>query len=842
MAGQRRTSTEFQKDMEVLGRSFGREMDKILIRSLIGSSLMYNVLLDPEIQHEPKVLPKMKGFDPVRKSAVFVLGTMEYEAVRKGDPLTSSTMQILEHASEEANLDVDIVYVSLDPKDAGKGKSKLGMKRIREERERVLQEIGQAQADVVVCFGPVASACVFGKGNLAEGELLRQKHEIAGMPPVYVTFGIEGMRWKAGIARWLEMDILVASRGQVETQWGEYTILEHGKQGWAHHPKELRDLKVVGFDLETFPGLDPYAPGARIRMAILSDRVGRAWVVMTDPQGRLPDWVQRLAADPKVVKCGSNPKFDYRWMRRFGYTIENMEDTSTREHILCGDNPKKDLKSLTFKYVPKLGDYSKGHRDLVRERGGWEFVEDHEMLQYAGGDGEASIGAWRGQEAGLANHQGWKLFRSLYQVLGEVEHNGMKIDMRELERLDVLYKAKLSDLRQDIVTQLGPCNLNSPTQLAKALKILVPDIKLTLREWTRAVGTEEDDDSVTKREVLEREAHKHPVIPLVLEFRKYRTRHSTFIESVRDKYATKHEGRGWFIHPRYRTDVVETYRLSSQAPNGQNIPRKDNDDPELSIKRMFRTRWFPLVDGNGSIMEADQSQVEIRVAAWLSQDKKMLEAIASGEDIHTSMASIMLKKPIGDVTDNERTLCKARTFLILYGGGAAKLARDLKITRRAAQRLIDDYFDTFTGLRDYIEMVKARVKVDLKVVTPFGFERKFIRPERWESKDGFRIERQAFNTLVQSTAACITYIAMLGVAEDLHAGGFKSVMMGQVHDSILIDVYPGEEERVARILRRRMERAGASAAQYGVDNFDVPLKCDVDYGETWAEARAYFNQ
>ncbi len=827
-----------------LGRAYREEMDRMLIEILWDSFARARPLaFQPTISMPPKVLPRIKGYDPVKKTAVFVLGTMEYEAVRKGDPLTASTMQILEHASNEANLDADLVFVSLDPKDAGKGKSKLGMKRIREERERVLQEIGEAQADVVICFGPVASACVFGKGNLVEAELLRQKHEVPGMPPVYVTFGIEGMRWKAGISRWLEMDVLAASRGQVETWWGEYTVRAKGEHGWATCPDELNPAlhpghMVIGFDLETYPGLDPYAPGARIRMAILSDKVGRAWVMLADEQGRLPQWVVDLAADPKVVKCGSNIKFDYRWMRRFGYTIVNMEDTSTREHILDGENPKKDLKSLTFKYVPKLGDYSKGQRDLVRQRGGWEYVEDEEMLDYAGADGEASIGAWIGQaRAGLTGHNGWRLFKHLYEVLADTEHNGMKIDMDELARLDVLYQKKLKDLREEIVEVLGPINLNSPTQLAKALKVAVPDIKLTLREWTRAVGTEEDEETVTKREVLAREAHKHPVIDKVLEFRQYRTRHSTFIEGVRDKHATRHEGFGWFIHPRYRTDVVETYRLSSQAPNGQNIPRKDNDDPELSVKRMFRSRW-----PDGQIFEGDQSQVEIRVAAWLSADKKMLEAIASGEDIHTSMASIMLRKPIEEVTDEERTLCKARTFLILYGGGAAKLARDLKISRRAAQRLIDDYFDTFTGLRDYIQSVKDRVKVDLQVTTPFGFKRRFIRPERWESKDGFRIERQAFNTLVQSTAACLTYIAMINVFDDLYTQGLQSKIIGQVHDSILIDVFPGEEEAVAQILKRRMESAGTYATRYGVDNFDVPLKCDVECGVTWADARDYFSQ
>jgi DNA polymerase-1 len=778
-----------------------------------------------------------------RKTAVLVVGTCEYQAVKKGDALTASTMQILDHASTQAGLDVDLVIVSLDPLDAGKNKSKLKMRKIKEERGRVLSEIGEARADLVICLGPVATACVFGKGNRVEAEMLRQEHRIEGLPPVYVTFGLEQLRWKAGVARWLELDFISAARGQTETEWGNYTVLRPGCPEWDDEPRPLKEARAVGFDLETYPGLSPWDDGARIRMAILSDKVGRAWVVLTDGQGRLPDWVAKIAADPGVVKSGSNIKFDYRWMRRFGYSIQGMEDTSTREHIIDGDNPKKDLKSLTFKYVPKLGDYSKGQRDLVRERGGWENVEDEEMLDYAGADGEASVGCWQAQEGHIVDEFGrpWGLFRGLYGVLAEMEHRGMRVDMQELERLDVLYLDKLAQLREGIVDELGPVNLNSPTQLAKALKVAVPGIKLTLREWTKGVSGEDDDANVTKKEVLEREAHRHPIIEKVLEYRKYRTRHSTFIKGVRETHAVLHRSVGagvrashHFIHTRYRTDVVETYRLSSQAPNGQNLPRPDNDDPVLSIKRYVVSRYE-----GGTFLEGDQSQIEIRTAAWLSGDENMLAAIRSGDDIHSAMAAIMLDKQVGDVTEAERQLCKARTFLILYGGGAAKLARDLKVSRRAAQRLIDDYFASFPQLKAYIDKVKSRVKIDMSVTTPFGFRRSFIQPERWDSPDGFRIERQAFNTIVQSTAACITYIAMIDVERKVQdAGDMKSMMVGQVHDSVLIDVFPGEEERVASMVVGSMESAGRIAAQtYGVD-FDVPLKCDVKIGKSWADAHA----
>ena len=178
-----------------------------------------------------------------RKTAVFVIGTPEYAAVRRGDALTDATVELLEKVSERANLDVDLVFVSLDSLDAGKNKAKLSMKKIKKERPRVLSEIDQARPDLVICFGPVASACVWGKGNLVEGELLRQAHyPLRPELPVYVTFSIEAMAWKAGLAKWLEMDVYAAAHGQTETEWGNYTVLLPGTKEWDECPQELSYL------------------------------------------------------------------------------------------------------------------------------------------------------------------------------------------------------------------------------------------------------------------------------------------------------------------------------------------------------------------------------------------------------------------------------------------------------------------------------------------------------------------------------------------------------------------------------------------------------------------------
>ena len=775
------------------------------------------------------------------KKAVFILGSMDYKAVRRGESITNESLDILGRVAG-ASIDATIVFATQDPLHAGKNKAKIKMAALHENRARVLSEIGDARPDFVMCFGPVATACVFGKGNMVEGELLRHAHYPLGedQSPVFVTFGLENVRFAAGLEKWLALDVKSAADGWRETEWGDYTILLPGTSEWDEKPIELYKYlsfsqgvipTAIGFDLETYPAFDPWHPDAHIRMAVISDRVGRAWVIQATPDSRLPKWVYDLVEDPNVQKGGSNIKFDYLWMRRFGCRMVNMWDTSTAEHIIDESNPKKDLKSLTFRYVEKLGDYSKGQRDAVRLKGGWDKLTDEEQYQYAGGDGEASIGTLLGQKIlleklGLLRPH--SLYLDLYPVLCEMEHHGAAFDLKENERLDKLYSEKLVGLRQEIVAVLGPINPDSPVKLAEALQKVVPDINLKKREWKALLSDDEGADISTKREILERESFRHPIIAIVLAYRKYRVRRSTFIISAREKHASKHSG-GVFLHTNFNTARVETFRLSSSKPPLHNSPRKDNDDAELTIKRQFVSRF----DG-GQILEADQSQVEIRYAGWLSQDEKMLAAIATGEDIHTAMASIMLDKPAAEVTAQERQECKARTFLILYGGGAGKLSLDLNISRRRAQQMINEYFDTFSGLKAFIDRTHRNVRSTLCVETAFGFKRHFTQPEHWDSPEGWHIQRQAFNTLVQNGAACLTYCSMIWLHEQMEKRGLKSILFLQVHDSMVVDVYPGELDVVAPLVKRSMENAADTARKYGVD-FTVPLTCDLAVGSSWGE-------
>jgi len=794
-----------------------------------------------------------------KKKAVFVLGTLDHRAAKRGEALTEHTLKVLTAAADGAGVEADVVFAVQDPFCAGQSKTKIKMEKIRKERSRVLEEIDLAKPDFIMCFGPTATASIFDRGNCVEREMLRQVHYPFGEDryPVCVTYGMSNVNWKAGLAKWLELDVAAAAHGWTKTVFGKYTILLPDDPAWEKCPRKLRNSLaaeitgfalnpplqepffkgIIGYDLETFPGKNPWHPNARIRMAMVSDQVGRAWVVQAKPDSTLPQWVYDLIEDPNIVKSGSFIAFDYRWHRRFGHKIVNMYDTSTHEHIIDESNPKKDLKSLTFRYVPRLGDYSKELRDKIRSFGPgerWDLLKDEEMYEYAGADAEASLGAYLGQQPLLKGFERpVSLYRDLYPVLAEMQHTGCHIDIAENRRLDQLYEKKLGAMRQEIVEVLGPINLNSPSQLADALKRAIPEINLSKKRWEIALSGDDGPEISTEKIVLMREDHKHPVIKRVLEYRRYIKRRQTYLTKIHDKHLTGPGGS--FIYPSYNTDVVETGRLSMRDPSGHNIPRKDQDHPELTVKKQFTSR-FP----GGSILEGDMSQVEIRIAAWVSQDPKMIAAVESEEDIHIAMSALMLGKTTAEVTEEERQRCKERTFLILYGGGAFKLAEDLKISRRNAQRMIDEYYEAFPGLKVFIDQSHELVQKNLYSESAFGFIRRYVEPERWKSSDGWHIFRQDFNHKIQNPAACLTYCSMIWLHNYFIKYSFESKIILQVHDSIIVDVFPGEELAAAIALKQALEIESAVGVKtYAGIDINIPITCDIKIGKNWGELHTY---
>ena len=602
---------------------------------------------------------------------------------------------------------------------------------------------------------------------------------------------------------------------------------------------------MIGFDLETYPGLDPWAEDARIRMGMLSFEPGRAWVVQCTGDSGFPKWFVDILEDPAICKCGSNIAFDIKWCQRFGIEVVNVWDTSVAEHILDENDPNTGLKYLTLRYLPRLGDYSRDHRNLVKERGGWEYVRDDEQYLYASADAEASVAAALGQVASIHDEELGRphaLARALYPVLAEMQSAGTAIDPEVLRALEAHYSAHLSVLRKRICKVLGPINPASPPQLAEALVAAVPGINLSKRiltQWWQDRWGDDAEEVSTQKSILEREASKHAVIADVLEFRKWNKMYGTYIKGVLDKHLVTHGG-GHFVHPGFNQNRVETHRLSSSNPNLQNIPREpgEDDPPELNVKKMFCSRFK-----GGSIMEADFSQIELRMAAMLSGDEVMLNAFNTGKDLHKLTAAAAFGVPEEDVTKDQRQAAKVINFGILYGMGANTLGKATGYSKAVASGFIASYFARYPQLSTYIDGVHAGVKETLQVESPFGFRRSFTVPpekanggDRWNQWDGWRIFKQALNAIVQNTAACVTYVALIEADRQMQMRNMRSVLFGTVHDSILADIYPGEEEAMAILLRDVME--DPPTEEYGV-TLTVPMVADLEHGVTWGDKKPF---
>lgn len=761
----------------------------------------------------------------------FVIGKLSAEALDEGQAIAGGDWEFLAGLAARYKIDAELILALQDERWAVPG-SKPTIAAMREERERLLADVAAFAPDAVLAFGVTPLKVLHGKGaGIKTADMRRLPQNIDGCAcPVHATFGLEEASFKPGLKRWIELDVRAMLSEAVPVQLGDYPVSSEMLHDYFK-------AEVVGFDLETFPGLNPWAPDARIRMAVVSDQQGFGQVIPATATSEFPEWFQNLLSS-NVRKVGSNIKFDYIWCRRFGLLVNNIGDTSLAAHVHDENDPQKDLKSLSLIYRPELGDYSKAQRDMVAERGGpkigWAQVRDEEMYTYAGCDGDASYTSYTKLYQHLRDDNlvpQYELLTKLNVMLAEMEYAGARIDLGINKMLDAEYSARLASVRAEITAELGPINPNSVPQLANALKGLVPDINLR-----KFLASKDNDDESTEAAILRREASKHPIIAKVLDYRKLAILHRNYIKGIHKHISQFDHGLG-VVRTSLRADVTHTYRLSSSRPNLQNVSRKPPDGMEdLYVKRQYVSR-FP----GGCILEADESQVEVRIAAHVSGDIVLIEALCAGGDIYRQIAGRILNKRPEAVTDSERTKFKTVCLATLYGAGPTRIAAVLGCSKDEASRLIGDFYARFVGLELYIQGVKSSVKGTLQVKSLFGFPRRFAAPKYWNCKEGWRIERQAVNAPIQNAGAVITYLAMLGARDAFYARGLRSIIWLQIHDSIVADIYPGELEEVASIFKENMEHPpyGIIGPAFASFKLSVPLVCDQEVGETWGQLQKY---
>ncbi len=394
----------------------------------------------------------------------------------------------------------------------------------------------------------------------------------------------------------------------------------------------------------------------------------------------------------------------------------------------------------------------------------------------------------------------------LCAVLAEMEQAGFAVDRQALSDFGIMLQSGITVLQQSIWEQAGEAfNINSPKQLGTILfeKLMLPAGKKTKTGWSTGAG------------VLEKLLGKHPIIADILEYRKLTKLKSTYADGLLKLIGT--DGK---IHTNFHMTVTATGRLSSTDPNLQNIPVR------TELGREMR-KMFVAAPGN-VLVDADYSQIELRLLAHIADDKTMQEAFRQGEDIHTVTASQVFGVPLEAVTALQRSRAKAVNFGIVYGISAFSLAQDIGVYQNEAKAYIEAYLRHYSGVRSYMKDVVEQAKGDGYVTTLFGRRRDL--PELKSSNFNLRSfgERVALNMPIQGTAADIIKLAMVHVHQRLQKEQLQAKLIMQVHDELIVECPEQEKAVVQAILTEEMQNAVS---------YSVPLLVDAHSGRSWYEAK-----
>ena len=394
----------------------------------------------------------------------------------------------------------------------------------------------------------------------------------------------------------------------------------------------------------------------------------------------------------------------------------------------------------------------------------------------------------------------------LAEVLASMELIGFSLDTDGLTTYGQELESQLTARAEEIYELAGgQFNINSPMQLGNVLfeKLGLPHGKKTQRGYS------------TNADVLESLRDKHPIIDCILDYRKLAKLKNTYVEGL-----LKVVGADGRVHSIFKQTETRTGRISSAEPNLQNIPVRTDEGS------VFRKFFFAA--GDHTLVDADYSQIELRVLAHIARDENMIEGFRSGADIHTQTAAQVFGMPPDYVTSQMRSRAKAVNFGIVYGIGAYSLSRDIGVTVAEANDYINGYLRTYHGVRQYMEDTKQFAKENGYVKTMFGRRRDLPEMSATNRVTKAFGERVAMNTPIQGTAADIIKIAMVRVYRRLQAEGLKSRLILQVHDELIVETTPDEIDAVKILLQQEMS---------GAAELSVPLVVDVGVGRTWYEAK-----
>ena len=520
-----------------------------------------------------------------------------------------------------------------------------------------------------------------------------------------------------------------------------------------------------------------------------------------------------LYEDPKILKVGQNLKYDLEVLRNYNVQLQGPMWDTMIAHYLIQPELRHNMDFMAEVYL----NYKTIHIDeLIGPKGknqrSMRDLSPTLVYEYAAEDADVTLRLKNKLEPELKRFECEDLFYQiempLMPVLAEMEMNGVCLDTDSLKETSTILTKRLQDIEHRIYELAGHSfNIASPKQVGG---VLFDELKIIEKPKKTKTG-----QYVTSEEVLQQLRHKHEIVSGILEYRGLTKLLGTYIDALPQLI----NPRTGHIHTSFNQTVTATGRLSSSDPNLQNIPIRGEDGKEI------RKAFVP--EPGCLFFSADYSQIELRVMAHLSGDPHMTEVFREGKDLHAATAANIYKKPIDEVTRDERTKSKRANFGIIYGITVFGLAERLDISRDEAKQLIDGYFDTFPQVHDYMEQAKQTARRQGYVTTLFG-RRRYLPDINSQNTTvrGFA-ERNAINAPIQGTAADIIKVAMIRIYNRFKREGIRSKMILQVHDELNFSVYPEEREQVERIVLEEMQNAFP---------LNVPLVADSGFGANWLEA------
>ncbi|HHW67208.1 MAG TPA: DNA polymerase I [Epulopiscium sp.] len=515
----------------------------------------------------------------------------------------------------------------------------------------------------------------------------------------------------------------------------------------------------------------------------------------------------------ETEKIAHHAKNAMHILKHFGITLRNLVfDTMIGGYVL---NPTKETYEYDDLAQEFLGQTFPSEEEILgkgKSKKSIMNLEEKDRTSFTAGQAYIIYHAEKQIKQKLKENNQEQLYyeieHPLIEVLFSMEEYGFKIDTQRLKEYVDELEEKIELLTKEIYEIAGEeFNINSPKQLGVILfeKLMLPMGKKTKTGYSTAA------------EVLEKLRAEHIIIEKILEYRqlvKLKTTYGDGLFAVVNQETQK-------IHSTFNQTITATGRISSTEPNLQNIPIK------LEMGRKIRKVFIPS-DEEYLLLDADYSQIELRVLAHIAKDETLIRAFRTGEDIHKLTASQVFKVPLDEVTPRQRSNAKAVNFGIVYGIGAFSLSQDLNISRKEAEAYIEGYFEKYPNVRKYMDETIKQARELGYVTTLFG--RRRVIPDINSTNFARRSfgERVAMNTPIQGTAADIIKIAMIKVFNKLKEKNLKSRLILQVHDELLIEVHKDEIEEVKQILKYEMEHAVS---------LDVPLDVDMHLGKTWFDTK-----